>query len=83
LLAILRITASDAAIDIRASGWPKQPHVLSRRINEATPNLRRLGLRVYHGWRGSEEIVNLVRLKETENSDDSEGSDGFGGDEST
>ena len=83
LLATLRITASDAGIDIRASGWPKQPHVLSRRINEAVPNLRRLGLRVTHRWRRSDRIISLDRLKGGENSEGSEGSEGFPANEST
>ena len=42
LLAQLRIFASDAGIDIRATDWPKQPHVLSRRINETITNRDRV-----------------------------------------
>ncbi len=77
LLATLRIFASDAGNDIRAGGWPRQPHILSRRINEAIPNLRRLGIRVTHRWRGSQKLINLVRSDGKQDSDGSEGSVGF------
>lgn len=83
LLSVLSLFASGNGIETRASGWPKQPHVLSRRINEAIPNLRRLGLNITHGWQGSQRIVRLVRLDGAQNSVGSEGCEGFGGNEST
>ena len=83
LLCALGLFASGNGIDTRVSGWPKQPHVLSRRISEAVPNLRRLGLHVTHGWRGSQRIISLVRSDDGQNNDGSEGSEGFGGNEST
>lgn len=83
LLCALGVFASSNGIETRVSGWPKQPNVLSRRINEAMPNLRRLGLNVTHGWRGSQRIVRLIRSDGGQNSVGSEGCEGFGGNEST
>jgi hypothetical protein len=57
LLAELVRVSGELQIDVRAREWPKQPNVLSRRLNEVTPNLRRAGIRITHGWSGNDKII--------------------------
>ena len=83
LLTALSEVTPDLGIDTCGQGWPKQPHVLSRRVNEVVPNLRRLGIRITHGWRGSQKIISIRRSGDRGNSDGSDGSVGSGESEST
>jgi phage/plasmid primase-like uncharacterized protein len=57
LLAELTRVASRLRIETRAREWPKQPNVLSRRLNEIMPNLRRVGIRITHGWREKSKTI--------------------------
>ncbi len=65
LLPELAKIACQLGIDTRAREWPKQPNVLSRRLNEVVPNLRKAGVRVTHGWKGSGKkiIVGTVGIE--------------------
>jgi len=46
LLSELEGVAEIEKIDTRAKGWPKGPHVLTRRLNEVRPNLAAAGISV-------------------------------------
>jgi hypothetical protein len=65
LLPELAKIASQLGIDTRVREWPKQPNVLSRRLNEVVPNLRQAGVRVTHRWKGKSKtiIIGIVGIE--------------------
>ncbi len=53
LLSELNFIADRHRIDRKQKFWPKAPHILTRRLNEAQPNLRAIGIQVVTGDRAS------------------------------
>lgn len=60
LLRELSAVATGIGIDVRSREWPKQPHVLSRRINELIPVLRAAAIDVSHGYQGKDRMIKLT-----------------------
>jgi hypothetical protein len=82
LLSTLRHEAERLGIDTHGRGWPRDAHGLSLRLNQVIPNLRHLGIRVTHGWRGKQKLI-VIRSEGTQNCDGSDGSVGCEGNETT
>jgi len=51
LLRELAGVAAELGIDTRAREWPRQPNVLSRRLNDVIPKFRQAGIKITHVWK--------------------------------
>ncbi len=63
LYSTLTERAKEIGISTRAKEWPKAPHILTKRLNELTPNLRVLGVEVTTGKKsGSRRKVSMINV---------------------
>jgi len=69
LWSALNEMAEAMKISTRQKAWPRNPQVLSRRLNELTPNLPAAGYEITGGYRGSSKLISI-------NCVGSDGSDG-------
>jgi hypothetical protein len=65
LLAELEDLAQQHRVNISASGWPKAPHILSRRLNDIGPNLAAVGITVATRRDGRHRVVTIRKTSVT------------------
>jgi len=51
--------ATGLKISTRQKAWPKNPKLLSRRLNELVPSLPAVGIEITKGYRGKSRIINI------------------------
>jgi hypothetical protein len=54
--------AKELKISTRQKAWPKQPHVLSRVLNELAPSLPAVGLEVERGYREKTRTIHITTV---------------------
>jgi len=59
LYTALEDEANELKISTRQKAWPKKPHVLSRVLNELTPSLSAVGLKVERGYHEKDRLIHI------------------------